>query len=258
MRSVLPNREFLLDIALVGIACGVLTSGWFPVTPVFVASWRQSDGSVVRHRVEGLGQNPETIRLAVLAELTRSRSANVGIMRWQQETSRYYAETSAPPTQKFFRQVSHVSQPQDDNEANAWHAYWHDRANRSERWLHKRASAQTSLIASFNQSLAVSKIEPLFPNRQSVTWALATGLSAMLLGCLWRGLYPPRTLVRSSSTAIGLLKTTPETPNTEIALMSFRGTWVEVRQSAVVRLRQTCGWSIVVSAIVSMAVRLSS
>jgi len=231
-----------------------------------VASWRKSDGSLVRHRVEGLGRSSEKIHDAVIAELTRPRSANVGTMRWQQETSNFYAEASAeafaaasvPTSQSVFRQVSHVCDGDDRERAKAWHAYWQARAARSEQWLQARASEQARLVAKVSQTLAISTIEPLFPDGRTTTWALSIGLSAMLLGCLWRGLYPPRTLGDSSSEVRTLPTDARDSMTAETAAMPFRAAWVQVRQPANVRLRQICGWAIVLFAITTVAVRLAA
>ncbi|TWT94154.1 hypothetical protein [Neorhodopirellula pilleata] len=259
MRSVLPTREFLVDIALVGIACLALVCSWFPVEPVIVASWQDSDGKRVERRVEGLGQNAEKIRHAVIAKLTRPRSASVGIMRWQQETSQFYADATAAAASNasVFRQVSHASPSPDGDRAVAWQAYWQDRATRSEQWLQERASEQARVVASFSESLTVSTIEPLIPDQRTAALGFAIALSAMLLGCVWRGLSPARRFVDEASESLLLPPASPEPTNTETAAMSFRAAWVQIRQPPIVRLRQACGWAIVLSAIISMTIRLT-
>lgn len=262
----IPARSFLLDIGLVGLSCFALACSAWPGQPVWVVSWERPDGQRATNHIHAADRDEKTIRRELINDLTKNRSANVGMMRWQQESSLFYAETAREPITKnddtVFRTAGYsLAQSEStasDKSSTAWQSYWIDRASRTEQWLHRHKASQAQRRMALEETIDVSRVVPLFPERGVVFIGLAAALIAVMLGTLWHSLIPPRTMVDLSTHRgdVAAPNTNRDRGTTETAAMSFRRTWVRVRQPIGVRLRQGCGWVAVLVAMMSISIRM--
>lgn len=276
----IPTRSFLMDFGLVGASVFVLACLAQPKNENWVATVHRDDGTHHSIRVDYQGDDETHLRQSILSELVPPEGEKLGLARWQSETSLFYAQAVAQRMASsndngkqdengVFRTASYqaegASESPSGDSTTDWVGFWNRRGNQSANWLNEYNEFHQRRVARISESLVVGRVNAFLPARKGVLLAIAAAIFTIGIGTLWCVWIPRRTLsghtalrglIVASRSAEGGAAAVRSEDLVEPAAMSFRSSWVRLRQPFAVQTRRACGWMIVLSAMIAIVGRL--
>lgn len=288
----IPTRSFLTDFGLVGASVLILACLVQPKSETWVASVQRADGTTtsveVDERNRHQGDDVNKIRSSIIGELVPPENEKQGLVRWQSETSLFYAQADSqrlgsqrldpqqlassaqnnPQLQnRVFQTASHqpesLAESRLDDSATKWTGFWQRRGDQSADWLNEYSEFHQQRVARISKSLVVARVDTFLPARGGLLMAMLAALVTVVAGGLWCLWVPRRTLPKClalnepvGSAVEGSAAFSPTDEFAEPAAMSFRLSWVRLRQPFAVHARRACGWMIVLTAMIAVGQQL--
>lgn len=281
----IPTRSFLMDFGLVGASVFVLACLGQPQSESWVATVQRDDGTTqsirVDHeairadrqaiRADHQGDDVELVRQSILSELVPPGSEKRGLARWQSETSRFYAQADSQrmdspiadnsQEEKRVFQTAAFQAGSDAGKgiaasAEKWIEYWNRRGDQSASWLSDYNDFHQQRVMQISESLVVAPVGTFLPAGKGLWMAIVTAVCVVGVGMLWC-VWIPRRMLPGQAGLMGLATSADVVdPTSEPAVMSFRSSWVRLKQPLAVQARRVFGWMIVLSAMVAIGARL--
>ncbi len=282
------TRSYLIDITLVGLASFTLlcvlgqtleqgSSG--PANrQAYAVTITQPNGQRTTYRVNETRQTADQLREDLVQQMSVRRTPDVAWMQWYRETAELYAADCTSRGQSVaardsasetvFRAVSTGLQkstglqetdlqssngnPGAATPLTRWRDFWMDRQAKATSWLTEYEQQNLARRAAINASIQITPTRSWLPSPTMSAKAAMIATLVMLLGLVWRAVFPPRSFFLSRSSRGMLSASTNENAATgNTAAMCFRESWVRMRQPASVVLRGLAGWGIVLSSLVA-------
>lgn len=263
-----------MDIALVAASVFVLVCLMQPTEEIWIARLQRSDGSIASFRVEQPFDDENESRRAVLDDLVQPETGKRGMVRWQNETSLFYASADAArlastakasPFQTASFDAARNVVTNVEPESRQWVTFWQQRAERSGVWLQQRQDVHEKRLARLSESLEIARTDHLLPAREGIVNAFVAACLAITIGVMWCWCFPRRTFARGTGTLQTSFSPENESKSasfcddvknhSEPAAMSFRAEWVRLKQPFAVHARRATGWGVVLAAIIGLAGR---
>ncbi|MCM2373469.1 hypothetical protein [Aporhodopirellula aestuarii] len=280
------TRSFLADIVLVSLGCFTLVcviglwretkSGRTEGRYNYTVEVERAEKPAMKFRVANSCQTEDQLRADLVQRLVGAPTPQVALVRWYQETSEFYAASVENATQQAVaasanspgmsstpgtfrtvaaRQGTSGSPPEAAgfDTASAWRDYWATREGKAEAWLASYRARVDARMAALGHAIRITQPSEWMPPVAVLQLAILLSLVVAAVGYVWRLVNPPVSFATDGVT-LGTEHAGPSEART--AAMCFRQSWVRIQQPMGVTLRGLMGWSIVLAAMVAVAMLL--